>query len=128
MKWEVLYKDFTKITSEDCNWTDLPVDDVIIIWVIFPSGSRMQLSGWDYYCLRNIPNGISAYMWKDKDAVDINGNPMFDPYAGYYSYREFFNDNSGNSISYHPVRKMPKQGHTLKGIWVSDRTARKMGI
>lgn len=90
----------------------------------------MMVSGWDHYVLREYNDHVDVWMWKDKDAVDINGKPMFDAYAGQFSFRQFFNDNTGNKIEYYPNEKLPNfdEGEVKHGVWVDDETARKLGI
>ena len=128
MTYEVLYDDWT--VDSGGRWSGLPSIGIIIVWIIFPSGSRMQVSGWDYYVVREITNGLGVWMWKDENAVDINGNPIFDEFAGQYCYREFFDDNTGNDITYHPNSELPrfKKNEVKEGRWVDDATARQMGI
>lgn len=132
MRWEVLYNNKEIYISENSKWEELPVDGVIIIWIIFPNGSRMQISGWDNYVVEKDRGGLKVTFWKDKDAIDINGNPMFDEYAGMGGHRTFFPDNIGTNIFYLLNKELHLEQFEKEqiklGRWVPAEIAEEMGI
>lgn len=130
MKWIIVYNDLKEYHSDNINWNELPSEGVQIVWIIFPNGSRMQVSGWDFYVLEFVGDSIRVTVWKDADPVDINGNPIVDDYAGMFSQRTFSPDNTGTKTKYQPVKELPHfPAEIIKaGKWVSDDIAKQLKL
>lgn len=130
-KWVATYKDKSQYSSEEYEWSDLPADNFIKLIIMLPAGGRMLVSGWDFYALKLLPNGLRISYWKDVIANDIDGNPMYEPYLDKGGFREFYDDGTANAVTYTDADIIKKDipGIDIKaGIWVPDELAKELGI
>ncbi len=136
MEWKALYSDWSEYGSENGdNWKDLPELGVIWIKLIAPSGHTMKGNGYDFYAIRptikNAINGYKVYLWKDTVSKDINGDPLPEPKLNKGHIREYYDDCTGNPISYTDASEVNKNllpEEIKRGQWVDDETAKQMGI
>lgn len=124
MKWEVLYTDWTKYTSEEHKWEDLPELGVQKIWVYMDDGSgTVVFSGWDVYWMRENEDGsLDVGTWNDDDLEVANYE------IG--CVRTFYKDgNAREKVEYLPHSTWSNIPLSLlkRGELVDEETAKLMG-
>ena len=131
MNWEATYIDESVYKSSEFAWQDLPKENFIKVIITLPEGGKMQVSGWDFYSLEDLDNGIKISFWKDTFANDIDGNPIFEPRLNQGGNRHFYNDGSSDkpeyldaSIIYNGI----PNSIIKNGIWANDELAKKLGV
>ena len=131
MNWTALYDDKTEYNSGNHKWEDLPSSGFIKLIITLPAGGKMQVSGWDFYALKKLKNGIRIAYWKDTVANDIDGVPMHEPHLDKGGVRYFFDNGTANKVIYHNAVDI-YTGITATDIkagkWVTDELAKEMGI
>ncbi len=134
MYWEAIYNNkirYIGYAGEDNLWENLPSHGFIKLIITLPAGGKMGISGWDFYALEILDNGLKISFWKDKISNDINGKPMEEPYLNKGGNRHFYNDGTADAIKYEDAsiiyKGIPKE--LIKtGVWVSDELAKELGI
>lgn len=90
----------------------------------------MVISGWDYYVIRVQDGQAEAIYWKDENAVDPNGDPMFDEYAGMFSRRVFRDDQTATPTEYRPNDELPaiEENEIKHGRWITEEFAKQIRV
>ena len=131
MDWEATYSDKTVYSSQNYSWEEIPDIGFIKLDITLPTGGKMVSSGWDFYALEEIENGLKVSFWKDTVANDINGNPIEEPYLNKGGNRHFYNDGTADNIEYKDAEEIYKDipvSLIKKGVWVSDDLARELKV
>ena len=131
MLWKAIYSDGVEYNSSAYDWVSLPNENFIKLTITLPKGGKMGVSGWDFYALEKLENGLKVSFWKDVIANDINGIPIHEPYLNKGCVREFYNDGTANKVEYFDAdvvyKNIPK--NLIKaGIWVEDDLAKELGV
>jgi hypothetical protein len=131
MDWIATYNDSSEYSSDDHTWESLPSEGFIKLMITLPAGGKMQMSGWDFYAVENLSNGIKLSYWKDVVANDINGDPIDEPALNKGASRCFFNDGTAEGISYVDAVDIYTgipEASIKAGKWVTDELAVELGI
>lgn len=131
MEWKAVYKDRSIYDSKTHLWKDLPSDGFIKLIITLPAGGKMGVSGWDFYALETLDNGLKISFWKDIISNDIDGNPIYEPALDKGGYRCFYDDGTANTVEYYDAsiiyKGIPKS-FIKNGIWVDDELAKELGV
>lgn len=131
MNWEAIYSDKKRYKSKDFLWKDLPKKGFIKLIITLPAGGKMGVSGWDFYALQTLKNGLKISFWKDTVSNDINGKPVHEPYIDKGGNRHFYNDGTADTIEYKDASIIYKgiAANLIKdGLWVTDKLAKELGV
>lgn len=131
MDWSAVYKDKTLYSSDSHAWENLPSEGFIKLIITLPAGGKMGVSGWDFYALEILDNGLKISFWKDVISNDINGNPLYEPYLNKGGNRHFYNDGTADKIEYLDASIIYEgipASFIKKGIWVNDELAKELGV
>jgi len=131
VNWEAVYNDRKIYASKDHLWENLPKNGFIKLTIILPKGGKMGISGWDFYALEILDNGLKISYWKDTISNDINGVTMHEPYLNKGGNRHFYDDGTSDTIKYEDASIIYNgiSDNIIKvGVWVNDELAKELGV